>query len=99
MPYGVHVTGLTAQQVAGPLLIVEVEVLLQELAVDRVAHGIQHILRAGLKDNLRPVAQRSAQDRDDDQQRDQLRQQVIVSASDHVVDNRAGDDRLYDGKD
>ena len=52
MADSVHIAGLSAHKIAGPLLIIKAEVLLQKLAVYLVSHVIECSLGRSLKDNL-----------------------------------------------
>ncbi len=89
IPDGVHVSRLAAHQVAGALLIVKVEVLLQQLLVHGAAHVVEDALGGGLEHELVQEAQDAVEQRDPHQACDQLGQQVVVPCLDDLVHHDA----------
>ena len=64
IPDGVHVSRLAAHQVAGALLIIKVEVLLQQLPVHGAAHVVEDALGGRLEHELVQEAQDAVEQRD-----------------------------------
>ena len=61
MPYGFHVTGLAAHQVACALPVVKGKVLFQKFAVYPASHIVEKSLGSRLKDQLIQEAQNTGQ--------------------------------------
>ena len=61
MSYGVHVTRLTGEEVAGAVVVEEVEVFQHETAEDRFAHRVQCVLGTILEEHRERKADQAAQ--------------------------------------
>ena len=98
MADSVHIAGLSAHKIAGPLLIIKAEVLLQKLAVYLVSHVIECSLGRSLKDNLIEKTQDTGKQGGADQKRQELWQQTVIASLDDIIHNNAGNVRIDDGE-
>ena len=98
MPDGVHVPGLAAHQIAGLFPVEKGKVLHQKPSEKLVAHVVEHPLGAALEDHLVRETKRSPHQRHRQQDEDQPGQKVKFAPLDHVVHDKTGNVRVYDGQ-
>ncbi len=98
MPDGVHIPCLAAHQVAGALSVVEVEILVQKLAVYLAPHVVEKSLGSGLEDQLVKEAQNAGEQRHSQQAGNQLRQRAVIAGQDHIVHDDPRQVGIHDGQ-
>ena len=98
MADGIHITCLSAHQVAGAVAVIEVKVFHQELSVNRIPHFVQHTLGTDFEVIGNQEAENASHGRHQQKYGHKHRQLVILSAADNVVHDLTADDRINDGE-